>query len=119
MKYRNVALFGALVLSGAVGTASVSAGNAATCPTIEVTGGQVGASGAKFVANVANSDGDVTYNWTISAGMIESGQGTPVISVVEVGEPGTTVTATVDIGGMSPECNRNESWTVEIMAADA
>ena len=42
----------------------------------------------------------MTYNWTVSAGTIESGQGTPSITVATTGEmAGSNVTATVNIGG--------------------
>lgn len=96
-----------------------SADGADICPSISVSGSQSGVSGAQFSANVSGTDADVTYNWSISAGSIEAGQGTPTISVGEVGEPGTTVTATVDVGGLSPECSTSDSDTVEIIAPDA
>lgn len=118
MKYHGMVLFAAMTLSAATGTASASAEDAATCPTVTVTGAQDGESGAKFVVNVAGADDWVTYNWSVSAGWISSGQGTSVIVVEEVGEPGTNVTATVDLGGLPPECNRNDSWTVEILAPE-
>lgn len=90
-----------------------------TCPTLSVSGTQSGVNGAQFVADVSGTDSEVSYNWAISAGTIEQGQGTPVISVVEVGEPGTTVTATVDLGGLPPSCYGSDSATVEIQAPEA
>src|SRR5204863_3477808 len=39
-----------------------------------------------------------TYNWTVSAGTITGGQGTPSIQVSTAGLAGQTVTATVEIG---------------------
>jgi hypothetical protein len=53
----------------------------------------------------ANSSGDVTYHWTVSAGSISSGQGTPAITVDTTGLAGQNVTATVEIGGTDPSCN--------------
>ncbi|MEO7673674.1 MAG: hypothetical protein ABIU09_06305 [Pyrinomonadaceae bacterium] len=48
---------------------------------------------------------NVTYNWTVSAGTIESGQGTPSIVVRTTREMGNTnVTATVELGGLDPAC---------------
>jgi hypothetical protein len=57
----------------------------------------------------------VTYNWSISAGTITSGQGTSVITV-EVGDEGSC-TATVEIGGLSKECRNTGSATVTIKKA--
>ena len=59
-----------------------------------------------FVANVSGgSGGDVTYNWSVSAGTIQSGQGTSSIIVDTTGlARGSNVTATVDIGGVPTDC---------------
>ena len=58
-----------------------------------------------FTANVSGGP-DVTYNWTVSAGTIESGQGTPSITVrTSAAEAGSTITATVNLGGTDPACN--------------
>ena len=61
----------------------------------------------KFTADVNGGDSQVTptYNWSVSAGLIESGQGTSTIEVStkEVDED-STVTATVDLGGYPREC---------------
>jgi len=61
----------------------------------------------KFTAEVKGGDQNVTptYNWAVSAGQIESGQGTSTIEVStkEVDED-STVTATVDLGGFDREC---------------
>jgi hypothetical protein len=61
----------------------------------------------KFTAEVKGGDSQVTptYNWAVSAGQIESGQGTSTIEVStkEVDE-NSTVTATVDLGGFDREC---------------
>jgi hypothetical protein len=58
-----------------------------------------------FTANVSGGP-SVTYNWTVSAGTIESGQGTPSIVVrTAIGDAGSNVTATVEIGGLDPACN--------------
>jgi hypothetical protein len=58
-----------------------------------------------FTANVAGgTQQSVTYNWTVSAGTISSGQGTPSITVDTTGLSGQSVKATVDIGGTDPTC---------------
>lgn len=58
---------------------------------------------------------DVTYNWTISAGVIISGQGTARIFVNPQEASGMTITATVEIGGLPPKCNRVASYTVDVI----
>ncbi len=54
----------------------------------------------------ANWSGEGSYTWTVSAGTIESGQGTSSI-VVRTTEDmaGSNVTATVEVGGTDPACN--------------
>jgi len=50
----------------------------------------------------------VTYNWSISTGIITSGQGTSVITV-EAGDSTDDCTATVDIGGLPRECSSSSA----------
>jgi hypothetical protein len=61
-----------------------------------------------FTANVSGGSQDVplTYNWTVSAGTIESGQGTPSI-VVRAPSDGsvTNITASLEVGGQRADCN--------------
>ena len=52
-----------------------------------------------------------TYNWSVSAGTITSGQGTSTITVDTAGLGGQTVTATVSIGGADPTCTATNSCT--------
>jgi hypothetical protein len=58
--------------------------------TASVSGGAAGASW--------------TYNWSVSAGTISSGQGTSTITVDTANLGGQSVTATVSIGGADPSC---------------
>jgi len=58
--------------------------------TASVTGGEPGAT--------------FTYNWSVSAGTISSGQGTSTITVDTTGLGSQSVTATVSIGGADPSC---------------
>jgi len=55
-----------------------------------------------------------TYNWTVSGGMITSGQGTDTITVDTKGTAGTTITATVELGGLDPSCTRTASASTPI-----
>ena len=55
-----------------------------------------------------------TYKWSVSAGTITTGQGTPTIVVDTKGLAGKEVTATVDVGGLNPACQRITSCEVQI-----
>jgi hypothetical protein len=79
------------------------------CPSVSISGpaGITNPGDAMtFTANVSGGSQDtVTYNWTVSAGTIESGQGTPSITVRTTREmAGGNVTATLTIGGPAPAC---------------
>jgi hypothetical protein len=84
------------------------------CPTGLTTEGDP----ITFTANVSGGDpsASITYNWTVSAGTIRSGQGTPTIQVDTTGIGGQTVTATVELGGVAPECNRTASCSSQVAA---
>jgi hypothetical protein len=60
-----------------------------------------------FTSNVegGNSTGQLTYNWSVSAGTIIEGQGTPTIKVDTTGLAGQTVRATLSMGGLPLECS--------------
>ncbi len=90
------------------------------CPTISVAG-PAGVTNAgtpvTFTANVnGGSQSSQTYNWTVSAGTITSGQGTSSISVDTTGLDGQNVTATVDVGGLCASCTPTDSETAGIAA---
>ncbi len=85
-----------------------------SCPTDTIQAGTP----ATVSANVSGGDPNatITYNWTVSSGTISSGQGTPTITIDTTGLAGNSVTATVEIGGVAPECDRTESCTFQIAA---
>ena len=78
------------------------------CPTVSVScpsdidAGQP----ITFTASVTGGDANatLTYNWSVSAGTISSGQGTSTITVDTTNAGGQSVTATVSIGGADPSC---------------
>ncbi len=77
------------------------------CPSLSVSGPGVVMPGAPmtFTANLTGS-ASVTYNWSVSAGTISSGQGSSSITVDTAGlAPNSNVTATVNLGGLDPGCN--------------
>jgi len=83
-----------------------------SCPTGTVA---VGSPATVSVDVRGGGNPSVTYNWSVSSGQISSGQGTPSITVDTTTLAGQTVTATVEIGGLPPECDRTRScsFTVE------
>lgn len=85
------------------------------CPTVNVSCPDTVEPGQPitFTANFSGNQ-SVTYNWSVSAGTISSGQGTSSISVDSTGLGGQTVTATVEIGGLDPTCTRTASCTVSV-----
>ena len=72
-----------------------------------------------FTATVSGgSQTNVTYNWTVSAGSITNGQGTPSITVDTTGLVGQEVTATVEIGGdLCADCQRSAQSSGSVAAA--
>ena len=69
-----------------------------------------------FTASVTGGDTSVTgtYNWSVSAGTISSGQGTSTITVDTTGIGGQTVTASVDVGGYPPACATTASCSTQV-----
>ena len=69
-----------------------------------------------FTASLSGGAPDLaaTYNWSVSAGTISSGQGTSSITVDTAGIGGQSVTATVDIGGVAANCTKSASCTTSV-----
>ena len=90
------------------------------CPTLSVSCPSDVEQGSPitFTASVSG-DANVTYNWSVSAGTISSGQGTSSITVDTAGLGGQTVTATVELGGLDPSCSRTASCTTQVQAEPA
>jgi len=87
------------------------------CPTVSVScPSDVDQGSPVTYTATVNGDMNVTYNWSVSAGTITSGQGTSSITVDTAGLGGQTVTATVELGGLDPSCSRTASCTTGIRA---
>jgi hypothetical protein len=88
------------------------------CPTFNVTCPSEVEDGspATFSATFTQGTPQVseTYNWTVSAGTITSGQGTSSITVDTKGTGGQTITATVEVGGVDPSCTRTASCSTPV-----
>lgn len=79
------------------------------CPEISISKRQPDESPGNIDVFTAQLNGkvskEITYNWTISAGMIVTGQGTPTLTVrVPEGHSSDSGTVTVEIGGLDPAC---------------
>jgi hypothetical protein len=69
----------------------------------------------KFRVELNAIDPKVSYSWSVNAGTIVKGQGTPEINVATTRElAGKVVTATVELGGLPFLCPRSASETVGI-----
>lgn len=80
---------------------------ACDCASISVSGPAgitVPGDAMTFTANVTGG-AITTYNWTVDRGTIESGQGTPSITVrTSAADAGQNVRATVTVGPVMPDC---------------
>lgn len=107
----------ALLLLAAIPAA---AQEAVSCPIVRVSCPDSVRAGEELTFTVDVSDGDPsvtpTFNWTISAGTISSGQGTATISVDTTDTAGQTITATVDVGNFQRECSTSHSCTTSVAA---
>src|SRR5580765_1293569 len=87
------------------------------CPSVSVicqTRSDDGAA-ATFTANFRGATRiSETYKWKVSAGTITSGQGTSSITVDTTGLGGQVLTATVEVGGVDPACNRTASCSTPV-----
>ena len=89
------------------------------CPSISVSCPDAGPGGKtliKFKASVIGGKpvSEVSYNWSVSKGTISFGQGTAVIEVDVTGIDLEGLTATVEVGGVDPNCNRAASCSLAI-----
>ncbi|MBL0924951.1 MAG: hypothetical protein IBJ12_10870 [Sphingomonadaceae bacterium] len=88
-----------------------AADGADKCPSITVTGVAGEGTTALFSANITSLYDNLTYNWTVSAGTIESGQGSLQISVASA--DAAAVTASLEVGGIPATCPNTASSTVQ------
>jgi hypothetical protein len=88
------------------------------CPTVSVSCPSSVELGSPITFS-SSTAANVTYNWSVSAGTISSGQGTSSITVDTAGLGGQTVTATVELGGLDPACSRTASCSTSVTAPNA
>jgi len=88
-----------------------------TCPTLSVSGPTgITIPGDAMTFTATSDRADLTYTWTVSDGAIESGQGTPSITVrTTQAMAGGNVTATVTISGFENcSCTTQASETAPV-----
>ena len=83
-----------------------------TCPSASVQHGEP----LTFTASISGGSPNARYsfNWTVTAGTITSGQGTPTITVDTTGLDGQQLTATVEVGGFPAQCAKSDSCVAEV-----
>jgi hypothetical protein len=88
------------------------------CTTLSISCPENVEEGQPLVISLNISGGSLdmnpTYTWSVSAGTILNGQGTPTIAVDTTGLGGKQVTATVKVGGIPPECQNTASCEVKV-----
>ena len=90
------------------------------CPQLSVSCPSDVPEGTPITFNArVDGDANVTYNWSVSAGTIESGQGTSSITVSTGGLGSQTVTATVELGGLDPSCSKTASCSTSVIPPPA
>jgi hypothetical protein len=106
------------LLPGASASSQQKTPTPSACPTVRVSCPDTVDEGAPltFTVDVSGGDPNVTptFNWSVSAGTISSGQGTSSITVDTTGIGGQTVTATVDVGGFDRACSTSSSCTTSV-----
>ncbi len=84
------------------------------CPNIQIKAPDSVSAGQQARITTITADGSAgSFNWTVSGGTIVGGQGTSVITIDTTGLGGSSITATVELGGLAAECEtRSASTTV-------
>ncbi|HEV7767552.1 MAG TPA: hypothetical protein VGQ76_21300 [Thermoanaerobaculia bacterium] len=95
---------------------------APACPSISAFSPDVVNAGDPITVTASVNDGDPevtpTYNWSVSDGIIESGQGTSVITIDTKEATSGFITATVEVGGYSRECATTQSSSTTVQTPE-
>src|SRR6266851_6279333 len=89
------------------------------CPNVSVSCPDAAAEGqpATFSATISGGSGGErpTYNWTVSAGRIISGQGTSSTTVDTAGLAGQTIRADFELGGYGVRCPASCATSIPVV----
>ena len=91
----------------------------AQCPRIETSGNYTVMEGEMTTFSVSLNGGSQVapkFNWVVSAGKISAGQSSSVVRVDTTGTGGKTITATIEIGGLSASCPRTATVSSDVDA---
>jgi PKD domain-containing protein len=81
------------------------------CPTVSISCPEnvMADRAVTFTSTITGSLGNIvpSYNWTVSAGTIIEGQGTPTIKVDTAGLAGQSIKAGLSLGGYNLDCSAN------------
>jgi hypothetical protein len=111
----------AITLVALLGASSdlVAQAPSSACPTIRVSGAPTANAGTPIAFRAVVTGGgkgdEPLFNWMVSAGTIQRGQGTPDIQVNTAEVAGDAVTATVAVMGFPPSCRTDASATTKIV----
>ena len=73
------------------------------CPTFSIASEMAKEGAGTITFRLSPVRDSLTYNWSLSAGSISTGQGTPVIVVADL-IAGESITAAVAVGGLNAAC---------------
>jgi hypothetical protein len=112
MKMKRLVLTLTLASLAALPSVGAPAPRARQCPSLSVSCPDTITVGmpVTFTVNIGegSDDAKLTFNWTVSAGTINSGQGSTSITVDTTGVAGgQTVKATVEVGGLPELCPKS------------
>lgn len=93
--------------SGSTTTAGSPSTPLTACPTLQIKAPDVVVAGqtGQVTLTATDAGGTPALDWAVTGGTIESGQGTPSITVrANNVATGTSITATVTVGNLPAEC---------------
>ncbi|HEY8562381.1 MAG TPA: hypothetical protein VIL74_18535 [Pyrinomonadaceae bacterium] len=107
--------------AGTVEVKDCDCGFADACPALEISSPKDSIKAGETIIFTANVAGDfasgTTFNWTVSAGAITEGQGTPKIKVEtapEMAGGGLTATVQIDSERIAGICEKSAAKTVSV-----
>lgn len=89
------------------------------CPALQIKAPDVVAAGqaGQVTLNATDAGGTPTLTWAVDGGTLESGQGTPSISVRSTAAAGKPVTVTVTLGNLPAECETKTASATFLVGA--
>jgi len=115
--YASIVLVIALCVSQAPDTVVAFSNALDGCPKLLITcPDELPEAGKTYAVTLRVQGADekkLSYKWSVSNGEIVDGQGTPTLRV-RFTKPETSFTATVEVGGLPPDCENTVSCTFAV-----